>query len=412
MKLIKQTYFATLRWLIPILIIGSVFCFYMIQYISYEETDEFLTYEMNRLITYHKEYNQLPEFHKVAEIIPEASYKTPIFKDTSLLETADGEFVPHRELRFSIEHKGKDVGIVLRHLLLGTDDVFEGTLMIVGGLTALFLLFIFITLSYTSKKIWHPFYITLKKLQLFKISDPVPVFEQTKTEEFNELNETLEKILHHLSLDFKHNKEFTENVSHELQTHLAVIRMQTESLLNKTTKIGEHNEIKKIYAATSSLMQIQKSLFLLSKISNGEFSDVVPQPFHHSLEKAIPLFEEFTSSRSISISTSISNCFISIDNGLSEILINNLLKNAVKYNVDSGFISISLNQQRLIIKNSCLDDIHPSTNLTKRYVKSEKGNLGLGLSIVAEICQLYGFDFIILRNQKNVHEVQINFHSS
>src|SRR5690606_14909965 len=144
----------------------------MIQYISYEETDEFLTYEMNRLITYHKEYNQLPEFHKVAEIIPEASYKTPVFKDTSLLETADGEFVPHRELRFSIEHKGKDVGIVLRHLLLGTDDVFEGTLMIVGGLTALFLLFIFITLSYTSKKIWHPFYITLKKLQLFKISDP------------------------------------------------------------------------------------------------------------------------------------------------------------------------------------------------------------------------------------------------
>lgn len=383
----------------------------MIQYISHEETDEFLTYEMNRLVTYHEQYNQLPEFNKVAEIIPEASYKTPIFKDTSLLETADGEFVPHRELRFSIEHKGKKVGIVLRHLLLGKDDVFEGTLMIVGGLTALFLLFIFVTLSYTSKNIWKPFYLSLNKLQAFRISDRVPTFEKTKTEEFEKLNETLQKILHRLSIDFQHNKEFTENVSHELQTHLAVIRMQTESLLNKAETLGEHEEIEKIYASTSSLMQIQKSLFLLSKISNGEFSNNESLFFNHSLEKAIPLFNEFIEERKISLDKKISDCTLKIDKGLADILINNLLKNAVKYNVNSGFISIYLDSKQLIIKNSCINDIDVSKDLTKRYAKGENGNLGLGLSIVNQICQIYNFELKIVKSQKNIHEIQINFHS-
>lgn len=382
----------------------------MIQYISHEETDEFLTYEMTRLVSYHEQHNQLPEFNKVAEVIPETAYKKPFFKDTTLLETADGEFVPHRELRFSIQHKGKDVGIVLRHLLLGTDDVVEGTLMIVGGLAALFLLFIFITLSYASKKIWMPFYTTLNKLQQFRISDRVPNFEKVKTEEFKQLNETLEKILHRLSLDFKHNKEFTENVSHELQTHLAVIRMQTESLLNKTETVHKYDEVEKIYTATNSLMQIQKSLFLLSKISNGEFTNAEKLPLHQSLEKTILLFEEFTTERGISINLLIAKCSLNMDKGLADILFNNLLKNAVKYNVKNGFISIELTQEHLIVKNSCINDADSSKDLTQRYAKGENGNLGLGLSIVSQICQLYNYNFSVVRTEKNIHEIQINFH--
>lgn len=86
MKLIKKTYLSTLKWLLPAIIIGIGYSYLMIEYIEHEETDEFLTYEMERLKAYHKEHGALPEYHKVADILPNVQYKTPIFRDTLMLE--------------------------------------------------------------------------------------------------------------------------------------------------------------------------------------------------------------------------------------------------------------------------------------------------------------------------------------
>jgi CheY-like chemotaxis protein len=44
----------------PNYVAGKFLVYFMIEYISHEETDEFLTYEMERLIDYHEKYNNLP----------------------------------------------------------------------------------------------------------------------------------------------------------------------------------------------------------------------------------------------------------------------------------------------------------------------------------------------------------------
>src|SRR5690606_28668308 len=129
MKLINRMYVYTAVWLIPFVIIGSLFSVYMIEHISYEETEEFLTYEMERLVEYHRLHNDLPNFNNVAELIEDVGYDKPFFKDTLLLETGDNEMVPFRELWFSINHNGRNFTIVLRHLLPGRDDIIEGTLL-------------------------------------------------------------------------------------------------------------------------------------------------------------------------------------------------------------------------------------------------------------------------------------------
>ena len=61
MKLIRHTYSYSIKWILFILVIGSVFCFLMIEYINLEEADEFLTYEMQRLVAYHSANGDLPE---------------------------------------------------------------------------------------------------------------------------------------------------------------------------------------------------------------------------------------------------------------------------------------------------------------------------------------------------------------
>jgi len=220
MKLINRTFRLTTIWLLPVLIIGSIFVFFMIKYIVYEETDEYMTYEMERIVKYHGMNNDLPEFHQLDYIQEGVYHEKPFFKDTMMLEPADNEMVPHRELHFSIEHKGENFGLVIRHLLPGNDDIFQGSIIIILGLMLFIFMVLLLTINMVSKSIWKPFYQTLNILTGFKINTPIPTLPQTPIDEFETLNNTVSNLLKKVNDDYSRTREFNENASHELQTHL------------------------------------------------------------------------------------------------------------------------------------------------------------------------------------------------
>lgn len=409
MKLIKRTYIYTSFSLIPLLIFGSLFAFYMIEYIGYEETDEFLTYEMERLVKYHELNNDLPDFHKVADILEDVKYPEPVFKDTLLLEPGDNEMVPHRELRFSINHNGRDFTIVIRQILLGRDDIAQGTLMIIFGLLFLFSVFVVLTVNFAARKIWKPFYITLNKIMAYKIRDPLPVFKNSGIDEFNALNSTLQTFIKKISDDFLHNKQFNENASHELQTHLAVIKASTGKLLGNTGFTEEQLlELKKIHSAATKLSQAQKSLLLLSKIGNNEFGNNSTLNLADILKSSLSFFEETIGLLQIKLNKEIADCTVFLDAGLAEILVNNLIKNAVKHNVQNGFISLKLTANELMIENSGANFKGNTDTLLQRFGKGENGNIGIGLAIVKEICELYDFKLNYTVSQGK-HKISIRF---
>ncbi len=413
MRLIKRTYYYTAFWLLPVIIIGSFFCFFMIEYIAYEETDEFLTYEMERLINYQKKFNDLPEYHKAATVTPAAGYKKPFFKDTLLLEPGDNEMVPYRELHFTIKHKGKYFNIVLRHLLLGRDDIAQGTLLIVVGIMLLISLFLIIMVNHITGKIWKPFYQTLDTLIQFKIDNPLPEFSKTTIDEFEALNSTLQALLKKIADDFRHNKEFNGNASHELQTHLAIIRANTEKLLNdESGKASGISELEKIYSAATRLSQVQKSLLLLSRIDNREYSNNVDVDLRMVLQQAIDTFQEASQLRGITINQHVNPVTIHMDAGLAEILMNNLVKNAVKYNVQNGYITIKLDTAALVIENSGLPFQGDPNALLERFARGENGNYGIGLAIAKQICELYNFSISYTISEQSDHILSVYFSST
>lgn len=389
--------------------VGSIFSFYMIKYIVYEETDEHLTYEMERLVEYHSKNSDLPEYHKVTNIIEGLKLNEPVFKDTLILELRDNEMIPYRELCFSINHENKDFTLVLRQLLPGNDDIIEGALLMMLGLLLLISLFLILVVNLISGKLWLPFFETLGILSKYQLTETVPEFSKSNIDEFNKLNRTIEELLQKIVYDYIRTKEFNENASHELQTHLSVIRLNAEKLLN-TYQADDNSleHLRSIINAASKLSVAQKSLLLLSKIGNLEYNRNTNLNLAEVINNSLALFQEAIAIRSIKVNLMLEDCVVFIDGGLAEIMVNNLLKNAVKHNTQDGYIAIQLSQNNLMIENSGLAFYDNPNTLFERFTTGKTGNLGLGLAIVKQICEVYNYKISYVIDG-GVHKIQISF---
>ena len=78
---------------------------------------------------------------------------------------------------------------------------------------------------------------------------------------------------------------------------------------------------------------------------------------------------------------------------LADILINNLVSNAIKHSKKNEEITIITKNNLLIISNFGEKALAHPENLFLRFYRESKANqsTGLGLAIVKKICDLYGF---------------------
>lgn len=412
MKLLHKSYLQASVLLIPALLIGTLFSFLIIRHIVYEETDEFLSYEMERIQRYHSKYNDLPEDQKTVKILEDTSPHESYFRDTLILEPADNELIPYRELWFGLEHDQRHFTLVLRNLLPGSDDLIEGTLLIMAGMMALLLLIFVMMVGWISNKTWKPFYSTLSKLSDYQMGKNLPQFPATKIDEFAELQHTLMELLHKSDNDYRRTKEFNENASHEFQTHLSVIRAETENLMNHSDlnqQVACHLAI--IHRSTLTLSRVQNALLLLSKIGNREYNQPIPTRLSTILQRTLELYRESIELRELhlTVEEDDESAQIDIDPGLAEIMITNLVKNAIRHNVNLGFIRIELTSRLFRITNSGRELNTTTEEVMERFVKGESGNMGIGLAIVRQICELNNFRLSYVVEEKDNHCITVEF---
>jgi nitrogen fixation/metabolism regulation signal transduction histidine kinase len=73
--------------------------------------------------------------------------------------------------------------------------------------------------SKVSKLIWEPFRTTLDYIKNFSVHTSDYKIRTKEIEEFSELNSSINHMTSKMSSDYKNQKKFTENASHEFQTH-------------------------------------------------------------------------------------------------------------------------------------------------------------------------------------------------
>ena len=288
-------------------------------------------------------------------------------------------YLNKKPYRFNIETNIEETQETIFFISITTVFLF---VMIVGGL-----LFLNRRLS---KSVWKPFRETLDQLKTFSLNNQTKIeFSKTDVSEFDELNQSLTKLIEHNVSVYKTQKEFTENASHELQTPLAILKNKLDILLqNQDLTEKQYQIAEEMNRALSRSSRINKNLLLLAKIDNKQFDS---ETFHldEVLNQSLEILQEHFEQKNISVNTEISdNVKVNGNIGLTEVLINNLIINAIRHTSINGSILIRLSQSEFEVSNSGTDKLNGDL-LFKRFSRFSKDNngSGLGLAIVQEICK-------------------------
>ncbi len=292
----------------------------------------------------------------------------------------------------------------------------EETVVAIAILTFLFFLILvvgFLILNRRlSVKLWQPFKNTLAKLKAFNLNSQSNIsFERSSIIEFEELNVALKKLIEHTVSVYKSQKEFTENASHELQTPLAIIKNKLDILLQKEALTNrQYQLIEDINNALTRVSRINKNLLLLAKIENHQFDGSETINLSELTEECIEQLQEHFSNKQLSLKKSLEkDCFVSGNRVLIEILINNLLLNSIRHNLQKGTVEINLSKSGYIISNSGNKALEKE-QLFRRFKKTsdESSGSGLGLAIVEQICKRHQWK-ITYEFHQETHIFKISF---
>jgi signal transduction histidine kinase len=188
-------------------------------------------------------------------------------------------------------------------------------------------------------------------------------------------------------------KEFTENASHEMMTPLAVVTTKLDTLIQDETLNAEQlAQITDIYSSINKSSRLNQSLLLLAKLENKLITDEVPINLEVVLSEKMLQFQELMQTKDLSFKPNLQAKQALASKYLIDILLNNLFSNAIRHNNPGGIIIIELNGGQLSIKNTGAAHSLDEQLIFERFQKGkESQGTGLGLTLVKNICQHYGY---------------------
>ena len=302
---------------------------------------------------------------------------------------------PYRILRSGVSILGKPYVLQIQESLVNTRDL-VGTIVTIQAiiLSLLFVGFVIINQKLT-KTVWQPFYTILDKLKKYQIDKDTSIeLPPSGTTEFQELSLAITELVNKSVVAFKSQKEFTENASHELQTPLAICRSKLELLTQTRELTREQAElVEGLFEALHRITKLMKDLLLLTKIENRQFLDIEKIDVREIIVKCVDLLDRLIQEKDLKIEVSFPEVLIVNANPvLLDVLISNLISNAVRYSPQKSTITIQGSKDRFKISNPGIPLEHPE-KIFQRFHREERTILGsgLGLSIVKEICDISGY---------------------
>ncbi len=209
--------------------------------------------------------------------------------------------------------------------------------------------------------------------------------------EFRKLSMATQEAVDRLESRNEEQKAFIGNVSHELQTPLAVCTGRIESLLSDTELTETQTvELMKLARSLRDLSRLNKTLLMLHRIDNDRFPESERIAFLQLINESIGLYSEIYASRNISVSVRTDAPFIyEMNPQLAKMLVNNLIKNIFVHSGSGSAAEVSVSASGFTVSNPGDGPLDSGLVFSRFYRKSsdKDGSTGLGLALAYSICR-------------------------
>ncbi len=404
MKLLNRTIYILITTMLFVFFIGSIVFYKILKSSTEKEISNELTSRMefirdeieNKPENY---YNLLiPAYISVNRIEPEEKLPSASM-DTILLNPEENTYKLYRTLRSDVEANSEIYRVILYKSLIESNELIERIILIATIIMILFILFLYLLNRFMFGRVWSDFFKTVEKLKSYDVNSVKSIeFGESEITEFKLLNSTLNQMIEKIRLDYENVKEFTGNISHEIQTPLSIIRLKCDLLLQSSPLNSEQaNLVRDIQKTNSRLSKLNKTLVLFTKIENNQFPLKEKISLSEVIERHLEIFSSIADVKSISINFFKEDDFlVEADPMLMDVLMVNLIKNAISHNIENGFLNIEINKREILISNSGQNTDLSDLEIFERYKKISKsdGTFGLGLSLAKNICDLYNLKLV------------------
>jgi len=209
-----------------------------------------------------------------------------------------------------------------------------------------------------------------------------------REDELKEENKRLKKEIKKLKLQNSFKDDLISAISHEFKNPISIINGYIETIISSNLpKELEIKFLKKIHSNTLRLTELIDRLYLLTKIENQKIK-IQKEVFRFdiSIKKVVNNFDEKR------IKLNLIPMKIKADKNLIEIVIYNLIANALKYSKNEVIINLNEKYFEVIDKGIGIDKKYLEKIKQKffRIAKNDWDNsLGLGLYIVEKILKFH-----------------------
>ncbi len=341
------------------------------------------------------------------------------FEDV-FIDFEESEDEPFRQMISYAQIDGKHYKIIARISMEAKIDMFKIISIVIFSGIFTFLITMFFINRKLSAYVLSDLYITLKKISEFSITGNKKLeLQSSQIYEFNKLNSAIDYLAEKAQKEYNLLKEFTEEINHEIQTPLSVIKSKLELLVQSSIK--DENDIAALDSAMKSLHKLErvnKSLLLLNKLENPLLFENSSIDIKEEINKILDNFNDFIKYKRIKLkceyNTKNKPIFL-MNQSLLNILLSNLLSNAIKYCLENGEISVSLNDLQdklcLTISNSSTEPTNIDNFFNRFYKESlSPESTGLGLAIVKKICDIYQIK-IANNYQNGIYTIKLFFNT-
>jgi signal transduction histidine kinase len=221
-------------------------------------------------------------------------------------------------------------------------------------------------------------------------------------DEIYKLTSTINDLLNRLEDAVLREKQFTSDASHELRTPLAVIKGTLEVLIRKPRQVDEYEgKIKYCIGEVDRMSALIDQLLMLARYESGKVTPMISEvALNSSIKSVLFRMQKFIDDKKLSIKyDNAYDKLVQVDSSMIEIILENILSNAIKYSQEGKDIEIKI----YCLEGKTICSIRDygigmtpeqTSKIFDRFYRGDKSRIfridgnGIGLAIVKKLADL------------------------